>query len=155
MKSEDKFYWHIYICFHLCKRQYYSFIRWRQFENFVFVMSAWTDAQYYSSSFFYTSALPIGKHYSPLPAQPGPLEKSPLICRPAPARWKNRLSFAGQARLIGKIISHLPARPGPAPGQGPVHWKNYLSSACPARSGPRARPGLEQTSNAYRENVIN
>ena len=57
------------------------------------VMSAWTDAQYYSFSFFIAS-LAIGKLISllparpgekinlHLPAQPGPLEKLPVICPP-------------------------------------------------------------------------
>ena len=126
MKSEDKFYWHIYICFHLCKRQYYSFIRWRQFENFVFVMSAWTDAQFIRLLFFIPRPDPLENNILLCRPGPGPLEKSPLICRPAPARWKNRLSFAGQARLIGKIISHLPARAGTGLGQGPVSRRTLI-----------------------------
>ena len=42
---------------------------------------------------------------------PGPLEKSPFICRPGPGRWKNHLSFAGPDRPVGKITFCLPARP--------------------------------------------
>ena len=49
-------------------------------------------------------------------AWPGQLEKSPVICQPGPARWKNHLSFA--ARIFGKIISHLPARPDRGPSTG-------------------------------------
>ena len=113
MKTGDTFHWHIYICSRLFKRCYYSFICRRRFENFIFVMSFQIDAQYYSSSFFYSSVQlleniflfcrPFGKHISPLLAQ-----------------------------SIVKIISHLPAQPtgwseyGPWARFGPVwtsSWK--------------------------------
>ena len=96
IKTEDTFYWHINVCSRLCKRHYYSLIRQRRIglKTSSFVMSAWVDAEYYSSSFFLIAwpghskthfpfagpSLPVGKHCSPLPARP-----------------------------VGKIIPHLPA----------------------------------------------
>ena len=58
MKTEDAFHWHIYICSRLHRRHYYYFILRRRFENFVFVTSARTEVQYYSSSFFYSPTRP-------------------------------------------------------------------------------------------------
>ena len=81
MKIEDTFHWYIYICSRLCKK-HYSFICRHWFENFVFVMLAWTDAQYYSSSsssFFFI-------------VQPN--HWKPHFSFGSPAHWKNCLSFA-------------------------------------------------------------
>ena len=96
MKTDDTFHWLIYICCRLCKIRYYSFHHRRRFVNFVFVMSARTDMQYYSSFFFFfffffSRAWPVGKHISLLPARPAgkipsdlpaSLKKSCVICRP-------------------------------------------------------------------------
>ena len=49
-------------------------------ENFVFVIAR-TDAQYFSSSFFYSPARPLEN--SILFCRLGPLEKSSLFCRNA------------------------------------------------------------------------
>ena len=82
MKAEDIFHWHIHICSRLCTRHYYSFIHRSRFENFVSVMSAWTDVQYYSSSFLYSPADRWKTHFS----------------FADPARWKIHVSFAGPPR---------------------------------------------------------
>ena len=124
-------------------------------NNFAVVISAQTDAQYYSSSIFVA----------------------------LPDRWKTHFSFADPARPIRKITSHLPACPAcwkthsffanPArPAEkhichtlyiicqpDPTRRKNHFSLASPARSvgkiishlptwsagwagyGTRARPG--------------
>ena len=121
MKTEDPFHWLIYIYSRICKRRYYSFIRRRRFESIVFVLSARSDSQYYSYSFFfYITAWP--------------LENLFLFCQPSPACWKTFFSFA---RPVRKITSHLPARRENHPSfAGPARWKNHLSSADPAKPGP-------------------
>ena len=91
MKTEYTFHRQIYICSGLCKRYYYSFIHRHQFENFVFVMLAQTDAQYSSSSFFIAQLSCWKTHFS----LSGKLENIFLLC------W-----------LIGKITSHLPGQVG-------------------------------------------
>ena len=79
MKCESTFQWHIYICFRVCKKHYYSIIHRRLFKKFVFGMSARTDAQYNSSPFF--------------------------IARPS--CWKTHFSFAGPA--LWKILDRTRA----------------------------------------------
>ena len=60
-------------------------------------------------------ARPVGKNHL---SCAGPVEKSPLMCRPDPTRSKNPLSCAG-----------------------PDRWKNYLSCADPGRAGYGPCPG--------------
>ena len=75
-----------------------------------------TDVHYFSPSFFFCSQplenlfifCPPGparwKITTHMPAGPGPLKKSLFICRSAPARSKNRLSFADQTRCKPRIV---------------------------------------------------
>ena len=122
MVSEDTFHWRIYICSHLCKRHYYSFIHEFRFENFVFVLSARTHAPYYTSPFFI--------------AQPSPLENMFLLCRPGPlkkpfigqVRWKNLHSFADPALLKNHFSSGAYGPWGrPRPLQTSTLYTEYLS----------------------------
>ena len=125
MKIEDTFHWYIYICSRLCKK-HYSFICRHWFENFVFVMLAWTDAKYYSSSFFFFMSWPScwKTHFSFVnPTRPAGKRISPLLAQcknhlsfAGLAHKKNRLSFTFLAWLIVKIIFHLPAWLGPQAG---------------------------------------
>ena len=76
-KSERHNCWQIYIYYHLNKLDYHFFIR--RFENFVFILSARTDAQYYSSFFFSSPVQSLENYFS----------------FAGPASWKKDLSFAG------------------------------------------------------------
>ena len=122
---KDTFHWHSYIYCPLNKIYYYSFIL--RFENTVFILSARTNAQYNSSSFFSSPARSVRKLISLLPVRPGPLEKASLIC------WPGSLEKSPFIR-----------RPGPVP------WKNHLlyigPTLRPGRYGPQAKHGPVQTS---------
>ena len=118
----------------LYKIHYYSFIHTHWFENYVFVMSARTDVQYYLSSFFFS------------PARVG----SFLFCRLGLVHWKihsffvglvcwkNYLSFVGQAH--GK--NHLSFA-------SLTCWKNHLSFGSPASEPGPCRP-LQYASVCHR-----
>ena len=58
---------------------------------------------------FFGPVQPVGKLISLLPVGPDPLEKkSPVICRPSPARAKNHLLFArARADLYAHILDTL------------------------------------------------
>ena len=111
METEDTFHCHIFICSYLCKRLYYSFIRRRRLENFVFVWSVRTDPQYYSSSFSCSPALPLENSF--LFWHPGPVRPVEKITINLPVRPFGKIASHFPARPFGKIISHLPARLGP------------------------------------------
>ena len=97
MKAGDTSHRHIYICCHLCKIHYYSFIRCCWLENVVIVMLARTNPQYYSSSFFVQPGPAVGKLILLLPARPGALEEPYLISRRVPVHGLGRVRAWGEA----------------------------------------------------------
>ena len=98
-------------------------------------MSAQTESEYYSSSFFCSQIRPLKNSYLFLPA-----------------RWKNQFSCAGQTWPVEKIAPHVPARPVekiiPHLPARPVE-KIIPHSPGRSGSGPRARPGPMQSSSGH------
>ena len=81
-----------------------------RFKNFVFVLSARTDSQYYSSSFFCSQIRPLKNTFLFLPGRFGPFGKSSIMYHPSPALWKNSPSCADPARRPGRVWASGQAR---------------------------------------------